>query len=75
VDRWNDIKTLSVHVVEVLPIVDTWQSDVPMIFHDPTSPVSEWWHTLATPDGFNMPIAMSDAAAPGMFCVRLAVHT
>lgn len=73
----NARRTFRVSVVPdmVLPIVDIWPTDAPAIFHDPSSPVSEWWWTYAVPDGWNMPITLPPAATPGMFAVKLQVHS
>lgn len=58
----------------VLPITDVWATTSPAIYHDPTSPVSEWWWCHATPDGWNTPITLPPDARPGMWAVRLHVH-
>lgn len=66
-----DVHRVSIVPGMVLPIVDIWPTESPAIYHDPSSPVSEWWYTLAKPDGWNLPITLPSAAAPGLWAVQL----
>jgi hypothetical protein len=82
VDCWNDIKTFTVHVVEVLPIVDatapqqTVRADIIDWGekHHRNSPTRfVYMPADQTTAGTYLP-AFPTSAAPGKYAVRLAIH-
>jgi hypothetical protein len=79
VDRWNDIKTLSVHVVEVLPIIEWDTVDLGLPHPVPCMTIDPHGNALeadeAGVDWFKAhDRTLPPDAAPGMFAVRLAIH-
>lgn len=69
--RYTEKWTVSdVQTEGALPITDVWATTSPAVYHDPTSPVNEWWWYHAVPDGWNIPIALPPNAKPGMWATR-----